>query len=289
MAILIVEDDLFYGTRLVELMSDCGVETIFARTVEEALNVDLGSYDSAIIDVMLPNDPVASGISVEASRGGFFAGVAVARKLRKENSHIKLALITADVWNSEIDEWANAQGIPLLRKYESPRVLMDALQNAGILKGKLPPRAFIVHGHDEVALFQLKNYLQNVLGWQEPIVLREQANCGRTLIEKFEDFSTRVDCVFVLLTPDDPILAKDTNQSRRSRQNVIFELGFFYGQFGRQSGRVIVLYKGPNELPSDIQGISWIAIDRGVEAAGEEIRREVSQFWSEQLKIGSVR
>jgi predicted nucleotide-binding protein len=203
--------------------------------------------------------------------------------------HVKLALITADVWNSEIDEWAKTQSIPLLRKYEAQRVLVDALQNTGILKGKLPPRAFIVHGHDEVALLQLKNYLQNVLGWQEPIVLREQPNCGRTLMEKFEDFSTRVDCVFVLLTPDDATTPKDANQPRRSRQNVIFELGFFYGQFGRQSGRVIVLYKGPNELPSDILGVAWIAIDNGVEAAGEQIRREVDRFAVEKSQEGSAR
>jgi predicted nucleotide-binding protein len=278
MAVLIVEDDSFYATRLAELVGDSGMETILARTVEEALRIPSDDYDSAIIDVMLPNDPSESGISVEATRGGFFAGVAVARKIRKERPKVKLALITSDVWNSEIDEWAKAQNIPLLRKHEPQRIVTDALQSAGIMKGKLPPRAFIVHGHDEVALLQLKNYLQNVLRWREPIVLREQSNCGKTLIEKFEDFSTRVDCVFVLLTPDDQISRKSANETRRSRQNVIFELGFFYGQFGRQSGRVIVLYKGPNELPSDIQGVAWISIDGGVEAAGEQIRREVDRF-----------
>jgi predicted nucleotide-binding protein len=59
---------------------------------------------------------------------------------------------------------------------------------------------------------------------------------------------------------------------------VIFEVGFFFAQLGRLSGRVIVLYRGPTELPSDIQGLVWIGIDHGVDAAGEEIRREVKQF-----------
>lgn len=56
---------------------------------------------------------------------------------------------------------------------------------------------------------------------------------------------------------------------------MIFELGFFFAQFGRLSGRVIALHEGPNELPSDIQGVVWIGIDNGIDAAGEEIRREV--------------
>jgi predicted nucleotide-binding protein len=276
-AVLIVEDDVFYGTRLAELITDSGKEIILAHSAEEALRVHTDAYDSAIIDVMLPNDPAQSGISVEASRGGFFAGVAVARWIRQQKPTIRLALITSDVWNSEIDEWAEAQNIPVLRKHETQREVIDALHRVGILADKLPPRAFIVHGHDETALLQLKNYLQNILGWQEPIILREQPNCGRTLIEKFEDFSTRVDCVFVLLTPDDH--AQTGNDDvRRSRQNVILELGFFYAQFGRQSGRVIVLYKGPTELPSDIQGVAWISIEKGVEAAGEQIRREIEHF-----------
>jgi len=78
--------------------------------------------------------------------------------------------------------------------------------------------------------------------------------------------------------PDDAIALTTSKEPRRSRQNVIFELGFFFAQLGRRSGRVIVLHKGPNELPSDIHGVVWIGIDHGVDAAGEEIRREVAQF-----------
>jgi predicted nucleotide-binding protein len=148
----------------------------------------------------------------------------------------------------------------------------------GVLDTGSAPRAFIVHGHDEIALLQLKNYLQNTLHWPEPIVLRDQSNCGRTLIEKFEEFSRRVDCVFVLLTPDDPAPSPDNPEARRSRQNVVFELGFFYAHFGRKSGRIVVLYKGPNELPSDTKGIAWINIEAGVEAVGENIRKEVAHL-----------
>ncbi len=276
MAVLIVEDDRFYANRLGELLSDSGIETLRARSAEEALQTRADSYDAAIIDVMLPNDPSVSGITTEESRAGFLTGVALARRLRKERPELKVALITGDLWGSEYETWAKSQDIPVVMKSDGQRAIRSTLQALGLLDGGPAPQSFIVHGHDETALLQLKNYVQNTLGWPEPVVLREQPNCGRTLIEKFEDLSAPIDCVFVLLTPDDAIAAKDN--PRRSRQNVTFELGFFFAQLGRQSGRVIVLHKGPNELPSDIQGIVWIGIDNGIEAAGEQIRREVAHL-----------
>jgi predicted nucleotide-binding protein len=115
------------------------------------------------------------------------------------------------------------------------------------------------------------------LKWQEPIVLRDQASGGKTIIEKFEECAHRIDCVFVLLTPDDMGGLVGTNdEKRRSRQNVIFEAGFFYGKLDRLSGRVLLLHKGPLELPSDISGVVLINIENGVVAAGENIRMEVA-------------
>ena len=82
----------------------------------------------------------------------------------------------------------------------------------------------------------------------------------------------------MLLTPDDPsaALSDPDAAKRRARQNVIFELGFFLGQLGRRSGRVFLLHKGSLDLPSDISGLIYINIDHGVDAAGEQIRRELN-------------
>lgn len=273
-----MEDDHFYSVQMAELLHDHGIEALVVRSAEDALATPRDSYDAAIIDVMLPNDASASGISTEECRGGFSTGIALARRLRSDRQELKIVLITGDLWASGSIEWAKSCGIPIVTKDDGKVGFGQALRTIGILNDEAAPRAFIVHGHDEVALLQLKNYLQNTLGWSEPVVLREQPNCGRTLIEKFEDFSKRVDCVFVLLTPDDKVSSTESDETRRSRQNVIFELGFFYAHFGRESGRVVVLYKGPNELPSDMQGIAWINISNGVEAAGEEIRREIEHI-----------
>lgn len=62
---------------------------------------------------------------------------------------------------------------------------------------------FIVHGHDNEAKLELKDYLQNTLRLPEPIILHQQPNKGKTVIEKFEEHSDKIDVAFVLLTPDD--------------------------------------------------------------------------------------
>ena len=166
-----------------------------------------------------------------------------------------------------------------MRKSDPSESLVQALNDLGILGAKQAPLAFIVHGHDEGALLELKNYIQNTLKWREPIVLREQPNAGRTIIEKFEDYAHKIDCVFILLTPDDKAISVGSNdEKRRSRQNVIFELGFFCGALERRSGRILLLHKGLIELPSDISGVVWIDISNGIAAAGEEMRKEAALF-----------
>jgi hypothetical protein len=228
---------------------------------------------------MLPNDPVKTGLSAEETRSGFFSGVALFRKLRKEGFAKPLLLISAAAPGGESASWAASQGIPYLGKEGGPAQILKALEKLGLKGAPPPPRAFIVHGHDDAALAELKDYLQNTLKWQEPVILREQPSRGKTIIEKFEDLAGRVDCVFVLLTPDDKGLNLSTDDNkRRARQNVIFELGFFYAHMGRRTGRVFALRKGPMELPSDIQGIIWVDISNGVKAAGEEIRKEVAHI-----------
>jgi predicted nucleotide-binding protein len=92
-----------------------------------------------------------------------------------------------------------------------------------------------------------------------PIILHEQANSGKTIIEKFEEHSN-VGFAIVLLTDDDLGKAKkDENLNARARQNVILELGYFIGKLGRN--RVCPLYTKGVELPSDLYGLLYLEID----------------------------
>ena len=160
-------------------------------------------------------------------------------------------------------------------------ILQEVFENSSdkkiisIIKEKKRMKTFIVHGHDGEVKLALKNYLQNTLKLEEPIILAEKASGGLTIIEKFEKYSEDCNLVFVLLTPDDKYT---DDEMCRARQNIIFEMGYFLGKLGRKSGRVILLYKGKLELPNDISGLIYINIDNGVEAAGEEIRREINEI-----------
>jgi predicted nucleotide-binding protein len=273
--IFVIEDDQFYAQKLAELLRDHGAEAILIQSAEDALQADMAEVTGAIVDLMLPNNPDRSGISNEESRGGFLTGVCIARRFLERNPNLRLVLLTS-AFNPEADAWARSKQLPVVSKSEGYLALLRCLQKLDMVSGENTPLAFIVHGHDQRTLLELKDYLQNVLKWQPPIVLRDQPNGGRTIIEKFEDYAHRVDCIFVLLTPDDTGRALTTDdEKRRSRQNVIFEAGFFYGSLGRLSGRIVLLYKGAVELPSDISGVVWIDISNGIASAGEEIRRDV--------------
>ena len=117
---------------------------------------------------------------------------------------------------------------------------------------------FVVHGKDDGAKETVARFLTK-LGL-EPIVLHQQPNQGRTIIEKFEQYA-KVGFAVVLLTPDDSCADADQpGISRpRPRQNVILELGFFLGKLGRD--RTFALLKGDVEIPSDYSGVLYISMD----------------------------
>ena len=282
MKVLIVEDDQFYAQHIVEHLQDRSVQTIVVRSAEDALSADLTQFEGAVVDLMLPNNPAASGITSEESRGGFSTGLCVARRLFVKKPTLQIVMLTS-ASNPEAQAWAGDKAIPFISKEEGYHALLSVLRRSGLLPGDPTPLAFIVHGRDSSSVYELKNYVQNRLKWQEPVILREQPSGGKTIIEKFEEYAHRVDCVFVLLTPDDVGGLVGTNDvKRRSRQNVIFEAGFFYGKLDRLSGRVFLLHKGPLELPSDISGVVLIDIEDGVVAAGENIRTEIAALLGQQ-------
>jgi hypothetical protein len=140
---------------------------------------------------------------------------------------------------------------------------------------------FIVHGHDETMKVSVARILEK-LGLSA-IILHEKPNQGRTIIEKFSDYS-KVGFAVVLLSPDDigkSRMAVADTLSVRARQNVIFELGFFIGRLGRD--RVLALYVPADgfELPSDYSGVLFVPFDssgrwqfdlvRELKAAGYEV------------------
>lgn len=119
-------------------------------------------------------------------------------------------------------------------------------------------RVFIVHGHNNEALSETKALLYK-LGLV-PVVLREQANKGQTIIEKIDTYSN-VGFGIVLYTPCDKggLNKEDAEIKPRARQNVVFEHGYLIGKIGRE--RVCALVKNKVETPGDISGVVYIEMD----------------------------
>lgn len=120
-------------------------------------------------------------------------------------------------------------------------------------------KVFIVHGHDNAAKQEAARTIQT-LGF-DPIILHEQPDGGKTIIEKIEAYTNVVFAV-VLYTECDKGRAKDEpveQEQFRARQNVVFEHGYLIGKLNRI--KVCALVKGSVETPGDITGVVYTKMD----------------------------
>ena len=117
-------------------------------------------------------------------------------------------------------------------------------------------QVFIIHGRDHGTRDTVARFLES-LGL-EAVILQEQPDQGRTVIEKFEQYA-QCDFAVALFTPDDVGGIADEDLQPRARQNVVFEFGYFIGKYGRD--RVRALVKGGPEIPSDYSGVLHIPLD----------------------------
>ena len=161
---------------------------------------------------------------------------------------------------------------------------LDALAQANVAKVRgaetpppetaaAPDSVFIVHGHDLALLGEVEGYISE-LGIK-PIVLTQISNGQQSLLQKFLTWSREVRFAVVLISADDRAASRrqfDPPQGVgeralqfRARQNVILELGFFYGYLGWE--HVFVLYKSPDEIfpnferPSDLDGVVFDEVE----------------------------
>ena len=115
-------------------------------------------------------------------------------------------------------------------------------------------KVFVVHGHDHHLLDEVELMLRRI--GLNPIILKNEANSGRTVIEKIEDL-TDVGFGIVLYTCCDEGRKKGADTLRdRARQNVIFEHGYLCAKLGRS--RVAALNDDGIEIPSDLAGVLYI-------------------------------
>jgi predicted nucleotide-binding protein len=126
--------------------------------------------------------------------------------------------------------------------------------------GRRNDRAFIVHGQSDGTRETVARLLET-LGL-EVVILDERPMRGRALLEKFEQEASDAGFAVVIALPEDRGAGRGQplpKKPNRARQNVILEVGYFMGLIGRE--RVAVLYGAPLEIPSDLGGFGFIAME----------------------------
>ena len=143
-----------------------------------------------------------------------------------------------------------------------------------------PPSSeiFIVHGRDDAAKIEVARLVERA--GLEAVILHEQANGGRTIIQKFEDHGSAAGFAIVIMTPDDVGGLDKNSLQPRARQNVIGEMFWFAGRLGRK--RVCALKKGAIEVPTDFAGVGYVDMDSSG-AWKKDVLRELEHAGYENL------
>jgi predicted nucleotide-binding protein len=213
------------------------LSTSISRSLEKTFGVNTSDYRRYSDAAELLWTPIAYFEGVETPLSDYRSGVA--ENIRRSETLLSEAIRSLREDLSEL-EAENEQAA-------KPNVIEDSR------------RIFIVHGHDEGARETIARFVEQ-LGL-DPVILHEQPNKGRTIITKFQEEARDVGFAIVLMTPDDQGGPVRGEQKPRSRQNVVFELGFFIGAIG--ANRVAALLKGNLERPSDFDGVVYISMDTG--------------------------
>jgi predicted nucleotide-binding protein len=135
----------------------------------------------------------------------------------------------------------------------------------------------IIHGHDAGSRLELENFLLRQFPHVALITMINEADAAYTLPEKFERLAGKVKGAIALLTPDDAAVALQNRSSNlRARQNVIIEIGWVWGRFGRN--RCLLLTRGNVEMPSDLSGVETHRFQRSPVECSERLRDFIAEL-----------
>jgi predicted nucleotide-binding protein len=121
-------------------------------------------------------------------------------------------------------------------------------------------RVFVTHGKSSIWR-EVQAFLEKECN--PPIQTMELASNpskGATLIEKLDEYSANCSFAVVVMTGDDA--AGEDGGELRARENVIHEIGFFQGRYGR--GRVCLLYEEGTNIPNNLKGIGYCPFPKGL-------------------------
>jgi FixJ family two-component response regulator len=176
-------------------------------------------------------------------------GLEVLRYLREHRPSTRILMMTSkDRGTVEIVADAMVLGARYFLDKQSPVFYEKMLEMIQDVVAEARNNIFISHGHNEVLWRRIRDFLTTRLRLTT-IVLQDLPNQGLTVVEKLERASERCRFAVILLTKDD----EQRSGGLRARQNVVHEIGFFQGKYGRHN--VVLLAEEGVELFSNISGI----------------------------------
>jgi predicted nucleotide-binding protein len=135
-----------------------------------------------------------------------------------------------------------------------------------------PRRVFVTHGRAQ-DWRAVKDYIETDVRLRTA-ELAQQPNLGRTVIEKLLDTADECDSAVIVMTGDD---ATEQGEAR-VRENVMHEIGFFQGRYGRD--RVILLHEDNVNVPTNLSGVVYSAFPHShVEACFHLLQRELKAMY----------
>lgn len=191
--------------------------------------------------------------------------------IRKKLQESKIQMLHGlSEYRSVLSKIRNHEYQYLVRK-EKELQIVQGEKNSNIIQSK---NIFIIHGQNEAKWRELKTILKDDLDLN-PIILQEQANRGKTIIEKFEFYASSCSYAFAIFTPDD-VIDNDGEKYFQARPNVIFELGWFCSYLTRRNV-CIIFQEGANmSIFSDFQGVIQKRFHRNISELYKEITNELS-------------
>lgn len=141
-----------------------------------------------------------------------------------------------------------------------------------------PQRVFLVHGRDETAMLHVDRWLRKMN--LEPVTLEgEHAAGSTTVIEAFEACAAGCGTAIVLATADDRAPPQGGRGAflPRARQNVVLELGFFWGRLGRGNVILLIDHSLVNDFPSDLAGVLTVRFNGDVRPVFDQLRAKLQE------------
>lgn len=132
-------------------------------------------------------------------------------------------------------------------------------------------KIFLIHGHAEGLLRELRDILEKKLHL-ECIIMKEESNKGDSVIEKFERTAKDTGFAFAILSPDD-VVQNNGKTYFQARPNVLFEMGWFFGRYGRKN--LCIIKHEDTKMPSDLDGIICLEYTKNIASIYLDLENEL--------------